>query len=465
MEKQIFQIRLLAVLFFTALVFFSCEQEEIIQEARELSNKRFFLTDKNFSDFENALLINAEKVVPDSIENKWLSIYGKPDYKKREILYIGKDDGFLLLPLCKIETPNSLLIIAFQEEKVKCKIITYNELKSPNKRNGLFILFLKLYPEKFPNYLLKEKKQESIQTKGYYLIEYCWEVWTGTAGKMEYSYTMCRTEMISVMTDWNDYGGGGGGGGGNGDYDNGSSGGGGGGSSVSTTEDIRKEPCNEWKEMVKEKDQRQRARNAIKCLLGMKAYPYIQFDSNGVLDVGKLEQAQSIMHASDVNQTNQDLYDALLFVAKRPRVVVARVDGLLSLKVNGVKQNVSIKQIEKYYNNNHPNNPMNYEGFTMKQGEIYTDERNGITYEYLSTVYQCSASENRLQRQAVVLGHELLGHMYKYLSAQHYTHPKDKNNILQEEKLFERYIEKIERQIRYNSREIKKAMKILPDCK
>ncbi len=227
MEKPTFQIRLLAVLFCTALLLFSCEQEEIMQE--KVSQEQFFSTDENFSDLENALLINAEKVVPDSVENKWLSVYGKPDYKKREILYT-EDDGLLLLPLCKMKSPTSLLVIVFQKEKIKCKIITYNELKNINE---LFVIFLKMYPEKFPNYQLKEKKQESIQTKGYFLIEYCWEVWTGTAGKMEYSYTMCRTKIISVMMDWNGYGEGGGGY--SGAYDNGSYGGGGGGGGTTTT--------------------------------------------------------------------------------------------------------------------------------------------------------------------------------------------------------------------------------------
>lgn len=233
-------------------------------------------------------------------------------------------------------------------------------------------------------------------------------------------------------------------------------------------DEVKKEPCNEWKEMVKETDKRQRARNAIKCLLGMKAYPYIQFDANGKLNVGKLEEAKGIIHTSDVNQTNQDLYDALLFMAKDASIVITNLKGKVNVIVNGVNQEVTLEKIESLYNRyKDPEDRIKLLGYSvMKNKEVYyTEER--INYKGLPEVHQVTVSGsrvNKLHKQAIILGHELLGHMYMFLKGKHYKHPLGSGNMSKEEREFENYIKDIERQIRHNTREIKRAMKILPDC-
>lgn len=233
-------------------------------------------------------------------------------------------------------------------------------------------------------------------------------------------------------------------------------------------DEVKKEPCNEWKEMVKETDKRQRARNAIKCLLGMKAYPYIQFDANGKLNVSKLEEAKGIMHTSDVNQTNQDLYDALLFMAKDASTVITNLNGKVNVIVNGVNQEVTLEKIESLYNRyKDPEDRIKLLGYSvMKNREVYyTEER--INYKGLPEVHQVTVSGshvNKLHKQAIILGHELLGHMYMFLKGKHYKHPLGSGSMSKEEREFENYIKDIERQIRHNTREIKRAMKILPDC-
>ncbi len=203
MKKQVFQIRLLAVLFLTVLVFFSCEQEEIIQEARELSNEQFFLTDENFSDFENTLLKNAEKVVPDSVENKWLSVYGKPHYKNAELL-TDEDNNLLLIPLLKQKNEYSGLLVIFKNEyKVFVKLFT-NEIILKNENHPMFIRYARMQKEignidfqKYRFEIMDIQTRNAVATWSYNCIKVYFEI-EFEGEKLEFSKWQCKDSIIVI---------------------------------------------------------------------------------------------------------------------------------------------------------------------------------------------------------------------------------------------------------------------------
>ncbi len=252
MKKRTLKIKLLVMLFFTSLIFYACEQEEVEPMSPKTVKERFFTPEVKFSKYEKVLLEGAKKWVPDTAVVKWTEVYGNPNYKEAEFLVV-ENMQLLLVPMLKEANRYEGLLTIFQDEnRVRVDLFTNKDILS-DIDHPLFVRYAKMQKEiGNPNFQKYSFEILDVVTKSFVAVQSynCIRVYFDfecNGEELSVSKWNCKEGTITVWVDGDDeygeddreYGGGGGsaGGsaGGSGGGSGGSYGGGSGGSSTGNT--------------------------------------------------------------------------------------------------------------------------------------------------------------------------------------------------------------------------------------